>query len=245
MNNKMPVNWGVEPLSKFIEDAHHNCIATFVNYEGLPIIKTLKGIDALFRDIRNIPYNQKEEILLPSFVGRSHSAYLSSILLSASGAVPDAYSVIRLCMENAFYSLFIQDDPTINEEIPERLKIWLDRNESDETKKKCRNTFSNSAMIKHLFGRDSMLGEQVSALYERTITYGAHPNFYAHATASDLVPESGGNIKYLLPNTDACKLCISTAVETGLYSLKIYGLILRNRAGIQEKIQRIDWKITE
>ena len=145
-------------------------------------------------------------------------------------------------MENALYSLFIQDDPSIHEEIPDRMKIWLDRGVSDEATTKCRNTFSNSSMKRHLFSRDSMLGKQVVALYERTITYGAHPNFYAHATTSDLLPESGGNIQYLLPNTSACKLCIQTAVETGLCSLKIYGLILKDRAGIQEKIQRIDWE---
>ena len=245
MNTEIPENWGEDPLSEFIEAAHHNCIATFVNYRDLPVMKALKEVDALFRCVLRIPYKPKEEILLPSFIGRSHSAYLSGILLSTAGQVPEAYPAIRLCLENALYGFFIQDDPTIHEEIPERSKIWLDRGKSDNATRMCRNTFTYGGVRDRLISRDNALGKHAAALYQRTITYGAHPNFYAHATTSDLVAEGEGNIQYLLPNTDACKLCIQTAVETGLCSLRIYGLILQDRfssAGIPERIQRIDWK---
>jgi len=245
MNTEIPENWGEDPLSKFIESAHHNCIATFVNYRELPVMKALKEVDALFGCLLSIPYKPKEEILIPSFVGRSHSAYLSSILLSTAGQVPEAYPAIRLCLENALYGLFIQDDPTIHEEIPERSKIWLDRGKNEEATRMCRSTFTYGKVRDHLISRDNALGEHAVTLYQRTITYGAHPNFYAHATTSNLVAEGEGNIQYLLPNTDACKLCIQTAVETGLCVLRIYGLILQNRflsSGIQNRIQKIDWK---
>lgn len=244
MNAQIPEGWGEDPLSEFIEAAHHNCIATFVNYRDLPVMKALKEVDALFRGVLRIPYKPKEEILLPSFVGRSHSAYLSSIQLSTAGQVPEAYPAIRLCLENALYGLFIQDDPTIHEEIPERSKIWLDRGINDEATRMCRNTFAYGKVRDHLISRDNVLGEYAAALYERTITYGAHPNFYAHATTSDLAAEDGGNIQHFLPNTSACKLCIQTAVQAGMCSLRVFGLILKERfdaGGISERLQKIDW----
>ena len=244
MDIEIPEIWGQDPLSQFIEGVHHNCIATFVNYKDLPVMKALKEVDALFRCALRIPYKKTEEILLPSFMGRCHSAYLSSIQLSTAGQVPEAYPVIRLCLENALYGMFIQDDPTIREEIPERSKIWLDRGVSEEATKNCRRTFAYGNLRDHLISRDKALGECTSALYERTIVYGAHPNFYSHATTGDIT-ETGGRIQYLLPNTDACRLCIQTAVEVGICSLKIYGLILQGRfdtAGITQRIQKIDWK---
>ena len=243
MNAQISEGWGEDPLSEFIEASHHNCITTFVNYKDLPVMKALKEVDALFRCVLRIPYKANEEILLPGFIGRSHSAYLSSIQLSTAGQVPEAYPAIRLCLENTLYGLFIQDDPTIHEEIPERSKIWLDRGTSDEATKMCRRTFTYGNVRDHLISRNNVLGNNVAALYERTITYGAHPNFYAHATTSDLVSEDGGNIQYLLPNTNACKLCIQTAVQTGICSLQVFGLILKGRyddAGITERLRRLD-----
>lgn len=245
MTTDMPEGWGEDPLSEFIEAAHHNCIASFVNYRGLPVMKALNEVDALFRCMLRIPYKEVKEILLPGFVGRSHCAYLSSIQLSTAGQAVEAYPAIRLCLENALYALFIQDDPTINEEIPERLKIWADRGANDEATKKCRRTFAYGHVRDHLISRDQTIGEEANALYERTIVYGAHPNFYAHATTSDPLKPEGGNVQYLLPNTDASKLAIQTAVQVGMCSLRIFGLVLQDRfgeAGIPGRLQKIDWR---
>ena len=242
MNAHIPKGWGKDPLSEFIEAAYHNCIASFVNYSNLPVMKAVKEVDALFGCILRIPYKPKEEILLPSFVGRSHSAYLNSIQMSTAGQIPEGYAPVRLCLENALYGLFIQDDPTIHEEIPARSKVWLDRGTNNEATKKCRDIFAYGKLRRHLISRDNALGECTATLYERTITYGAHPNFYAHATTSDLSTKNGVNIQYFLPNTVACKLCIQTAVQAGMCTLRIFGLILQERfvaAGIPERLKQI------
>jgi len=242
MNVQIPEGWGEDPLSEFIEAAHYNCIASFVNYSNLPVMKAVKEVDALFGCILRILYKPKDEILLPSFVGRSHSAYLNSIQMSTAGQIPEAYAPVRLCLENALYGLFIQDDPTIHEEIPAISKVWLDRGTNNEATKKCRDIFAYGKLRSHLISRDNALGEYTATLYERTITYGAHPNFYAHAFTSDLSAEKRGVILYLLPNTDVCKLCIQTAVQAGMCALRIFGLILQERfvaAGIPERLQQI------
>ena len=238
-------DWGKEPLSEFIEGAYHNCIATFVNYRALPVMKALKEVDTLFRCVLGVPYRQTKEILLPGFVGRSHGAYLSSIQLSTAGQAAEAYPAIRLCLENALYALFIQDDPTIDEEIPERLKIWADRGTNDEATKKCRRTFAYGNVRDHLIRRNQTIGEEANVLYERTIVCGAHPNFYAHATTSDPLKPKGSTVQYLLPNTATCKLAIQTGVQVGICSLRIFGLTLQDRleeAGIPGRLHKIDWR---
>ena len=244
MGIKIPDIWGKDSLSRFISAAYHNCIGSFINYKDLPIMNAVKEVDALFHKAVHIEYKPKEELLLPTFVGRSHCAYLVSIQLSTAGQVPEAYPVIRLCLENTLYALHIQADPTLSEEIPERTKIWVDRGLNDEATQKCRRMFSYRNVKENLIKKDQKLGQHASALYERTINYGAHPNFYGHATTGNIT-ETGGKIQYLLPNTKACRLCIQTAVEVGICSLKIYGLILEGRfetAGITERVQKIDWK---
>ena len=99
MDTQIPEDWGRDTLTKFIEDAYHNCIASFVNYKDLPVMAAVKEVDASFRSMLHIPFHPKKEILLPSFAGRSHAAYLSSIQLSMAGQVPEAYPAIRLCLE--------------------------------------------------------------------------------------------------------------------------------------------------
>jgi hypothetical protein len=226
MSFEIPQSWGKDPLSAHIRDAYYNCVASFVNYGKFPVVNALKEIDTEFRRLLELPFKPKRELFLPSFIGRSHAACLSAVQLSMAGQVPEAYPSIRLCLENALYALFIQDDPTIDEAIPVRCAIWLNR---DTDEKKCRNTFTYRAVQSCLDQRDGSLGKRVSDLYDRTITYGAHPNFYGQAQAADLPTKGGGNVKYLLPNTTPSMVCVQTVVEVGISSLRIFELILGER----------------
>ena len=226
MNTPVPESWGNDTLSKFMADAYHNCMASFVNYRKLPIMTAVREIDACFRCALGISFKPIREIFVPSFVGRCHAAYLSGIQLSMAGQVPEAYPLIRLCIENALYALFIQDDPVVDDNIPERWKIWLDRDTNEEAEKKCRSTFAYGRLRNHLVTRDAALGECAGTLYQRTIKYGAHPNFYGQAQAS-VFSEEGGNVQYLLPNTMASKVCMQTVVHAGICVLKIFALSYR------------------
>jgi len=244
MTAPIPDGWGNDPLSKFMADAYHNCVASFVNYAKLPVMMAVREVDACFRDVLCISFKREKELFLPAFIGRCHAAYLSGIQLSMGGQVPEVYPLIRLCIENAMYALFIQDDPTIDDDIPERSKIWLDRDEGEAAEKKCRATFTYGNVRKHLASRDAALGERVNELYQWTIAYGAHPNFYGQAQASDLFSKEGGNVQYLLPDTTACKVCIQAVVQGGICALEVFGLILQDRydeAGISARIKRLDW----
>lgn len=243
MNIEIPESWGKDPVSNFIQSAYQNNIATFTNFKGSPICKAIYEIDSLFSLVTNIEYRQHER-LLPNFIGRCHSAYLGGIKLSTSGQIVEAYMVIRGCLENALYALYINDDPTIDEELPERSVAWLNRGKDEESTKKCRQIFTYGAARDNLIKQDKTLGQEASLLYERTIDYGAHPNFYGHITTSD-VKAGGITIQFLMPGTDAFKLCVQTAVEVSICSLRIFNRIFPDRfrsVGITARIDKINWK---
>lgn len=243
MNIEIPETWGKDPVSNFIKSAYQNSVATFTNFRGSPILNAVYEIDSLFRLATHIEYRQDER-LLPNFLGRCHCAYLGAIGLSTSGQVVEAYMVVRGCLENALYALYINDDPTADEELPERSVAWLNGGKDEASTKKCRNVFTYGAAKKNLFEKDKALGQEASTLYTRTIDYGAHPNFYGHVTAST-VTKGGVTIQFLLPGTPAFTLCVQTSVEVGLCSLKIFSRIFPDRfhsVGITERIAKINWK---
>lgn len=243
MDIEIPESWGKDPVSNFIRSAYKNNIATFTNFKGSLICEAIYEIDTLFRLATNINYRQDER-LLPNFIGRCHSAYLGGIKLSTSGQVVEAYMVIRGCLENALYAQYINDDPTRDEELPERSVAWLNRGKDEDSTKKCRKMFTYSAVKNNLLEQDKALGQEASLLYDRTIDYGAHPNFYGHITTSD-VKTSGVTVQFLMPGTDAFKLCIQTAVEVTICSLRIFNHIFPDRfrsVGITERIDNINWK---
>jgi len=67
--------WGKDALSAYFQDAYHNCIASFVNYRNLPIMKAMKEVDDSFRCLVGITFKRAREIFLPNFIARSHAAY--------------------------------------------------------------------------------------------------------------------------------------------------------------------------
>jgi hypothetical protein len=241
MNIKIPENWGQDPVSNFIESAYQNNIAAFANFQGVPLFNAIYEIDRLFSLTTNIEYGQ-DEMLLLNFIGRCHSAYLGAIKLSTSGQVVEAYMVIRGCLENALYALFINDAPAANEELSERSLVWINRGKDEKSTKKCRQMFTYRAAIDNLLNQDKILGQEALCLYNRAIDLGAHPNFPGHITTSVVSKDEVG-VEFLLPGCNpACKLCVQTTVEVGICSLKIFGRIFGDRfhsAGITEKIEKI------
>ena len=147
MKIELPDEWRSNSVTRFIDDAFNNCVATMTRFSGLPIVQMLIRINDLFFEANKIKCHPIQEILLPLFLGRAHSAYLGAVRLSTSGQVVETYMVARGCLENALYSLFIQDDPTINKEIPDRVKIWMDRAESESAGRKCRKTFASGDVL--------------------------------------------------------------------------------------------------
>jgi hypothetical protein len=243
INIKVPKDWGEDYISNFIQSAYRNSIVTFTKYKNAPILKAIYEIDSLFHLATKIQYGQDER-LLPNFIGRCHSAYLGSVQLSTGGQVVEAYMLLRSCVENALYALYIDNDPTYDTEEPERAITWLNRGKDKDSTAKCRQIFQYGKVRDNLIEQDETLGQEAESLYKRTIDYGAHPNFYGHITTSSAT-KTGVTIRYLTPGTPEFKLCVQTAVEVGICSLNIFNIIFQDRfrsIGITERVQKINWR---
>jgi hypothetical protein len=232
-------------LLEFLKCAQQNTIATLHNFEKTQVIQSMFTIDELFNQISEIKHSYSKELLLPLFASRCHSTYLGAARLITSGQVVETYMLLRGCIENALYAHFIQTDPTLDNELPERMSTWIAREDSEESRKACRNMFSYSKLKKNLAKHSLVLKNKMSDLYEHTLDYGAHPNFLGHITTSDIAEIEGGSVDILVPgDTDICKVGLQTTVKVGVVSLKIFQLIYGNRFGdITERLNSLDWTI--
>lgn len=233
-------------LLDFIKSAQDNTIATLCNFKETPVIQAMFTINDLFNEISLIKNSPSKELLLPLFVSRCHSTYLGAVRLITSGQVVETYMLLRGCIENALYAHFIQTDPTLERDLPDRITTWLKRNDDEESKKACRNMYSYVKLRKNLAEYDQDLGSKMSDLYEHTLDYGAHPNFLGHITSSDVKIEDG-SVDILVPgDTDICKVGLQTTVKVGIVSLKMFELVYGSRfceQGITDKLKSLNWAI--
>lgn len=235
MNAKIPANWGQDYISYFIKSAYENAIVTFSHFSGTPIVEAIYNIDELFKLLAKVNYGQDE--LLPFFVGRCHCIYLTTIQLSTSGQVVEAYMVMRGCLENALYALLINDDS----EAQEKALTWINREKDKQSKKQCRNLFSFRNVIRNLSNHDEKLKEKIQTLYNHTIDYGAHPNFQGLATTSS-ISEERISVQCLCPGSNAFMLCAQKSVEVGIGSFEVFNLTLSDKKlsnGFNERLEKL------
>jgi hypothetical protein len=244
MRIELPDDWGDNSVTRFMADAFRNCVATMANFKTLPVIQILVKVNDLFFSANAIKCHPTQELFLPLFLGRAHSAYLGAARFCTSGQVLETYMVARGCLENAVYSLFIQDDPTIKEEIPHRARIWLDRDKSDAAGRQCRQMFLSANVFGNLAKHDKELARKALKLYRIAIDRGAHPNFAGHLTTSKLSLD-GGHIDFLIPGDNVvCKACIQFTSQVGICTLKVFELTYGEKfagAGISEELQGSEW----
>src|SRR4051812_42915347 len=93
---KQPPQWGADQLSEYIETAHQNVFATFVNFK--PIFNRLQKIDGLFRKTRDCLDHSREWFVVFFFL-MAHSAYLTAVRSAASGQTRESFMVLRGCLE--------------------------------------------------------------------------------------------------------------------------------------------------
>ena len=233
-------------LLEFIKSAQDNTIATFCNFGEKPVIQAMFTIEDLFQEISTIKNSYTKEQLLPVFVSRCHGSFLGAVRLITSGQVVETYRLLRGCIENALYAHFIQTDHTLDSDLPERMSVWIKRDDDEQAMRGCRNMFSYSKLKKNLIKLNPDLGNKLSNLYEHTLGYGAHPNPQGYITTSD-IKEEGGSSAILLPgDADVCKVGLQTTVQVGVISLKIYELIYGKRFcehDITDKLASLNWFI--
>ena len=232
---KAPPDWGEDKLSKYIKDAWYNTYATFTNLR--PQYNHLKEIHLNYQKIIDNLINTPDWFA-SFFLMRSHASYLGGVQLSFSGQIPEAYMVLRGCLENSFYGLYVTRNPDTQE-------MWLRRHKDDESKKKCRNEFTASNLFKCLEKEDRKINNIAKILYEMTIDYGAHPNeraFMSLMSQSKDEQKIDFKMYYLIGDSLPFQLCLKNTARIGVCSLDIFKLIYRHRfdiLGISDKLEKL------
>jgi len=232
---RIPSDWGQDRLSKFIKDAWHNTYATFANLR--PQYNHLKEIHLIYQEIVNNLINTPEWFA-SFFLMRSHASYLGGVQLSFSGQIPEAYMVLRGCLENSLYGLYVSRNPDAQE-------IWLRRHDDESSKKNCRNEFTAHNLFKCLEQEDNKKHDIASDLYEMTIDYGAHPNeraFMSLMSQSKDEKKIDFKMYYLIGDSLPLQLCLKNSARIGVCSLDIFKIIYRHRfdiLGISDKLENL------
>lgn len=210
-----PAGWGKSELTKFLDLAINNQLATFDR--AREDVRLLESVDAAFHlAANNLSYVQN--FLVPIFVLRSHTAYRCACNVAMAGYVAETFVVIRSCIEYAGYGLLIAQRPELNE-------LWIQRHLSPESQKNMIKAFSHDKIRESIEARDKKTAKVFEELYQRSIDFGGHPNERA-AFSSMLLRQEESDIilkqQYLhggdLPQFHALK----SVAQSGLCALMIF-----------------------
>lgn len=223
-----------DSLGSFVEAAKHNILATAAN---VPQEWTrLAAIDALFQKASE-NLNESPSWFPAIFLIRSHSAYRGAVRLSTSGQLPEAYSVMRGCLEYALYARFMEDDP-------QRQTQWLQRSDTSENRKAFRREFTTRALFDRLKSHDSWLSAYVERLYQFLVDYGAHPNDLGLASVSTIHEDEERTrveTSLLQAGGEVFRGCLITNARVGVGALLIFETIFSHRfvlLGISDALQK-------
>lgn len=234
-----PASWGKDVLTDFLQTAEDNSIARFANRpEDFAL---LTEVDEIFRliidNLDNTP-----EWFEAFFLLRSHSAYLATVRLAASGQATESYATSRQCLEFALYGFYLFRHKNLQE-------VWLSRTESDAARDKVRWIFKSKDMFAQLNTDDPKHGKAAKELYERTIDFGAHPNEQALTTTMKVVHEDKKRIMqavYMHSDDNQTQVALKTAAQVGVTSICIFRNVFKHRydiIGVTDKLDAIKKKL--
>lgn len=225
MAPNLPSDWGKSHFSEFVERGrtHASEIVAAFPLEYHQLVQ----IDSLFKRVQeNLDFTKDWFAAL--FFLRTHTSFLGASDVALSGLLPEAYMIMRGCLENSLYGLYLARHEA-------KAKTWLQRNESAQMKKKVRDEFKNSRLLSFLSTVDSRLGKAGNSLYERTIDLGAHPNQLALTTAmrtQQTDAKTEVKIAYISGDPIASQLCLKTTAQVGVFGLSVFRHVFKERFDI-------------
>jgi len=209
-----PPDWGNDEISKFIDHARGNEFATFANLKDEAAY--LIEIDLLFR-VAVDALNHSKDWFAGFFVLRAHSNFLAACRLVWSGQIPETYELLRSCLENALYCLYLAKNPDSRE-------TWLRRHDNEDTKKAVRAEFKIGTLLDLASAVAPAEGPIARKLYDRSIDYGAHPNERALMQSLKII-EGVEQIKFqvIYQEHDSVQLrfALKTTAEFGICALSL------------------------
>jgi len=228
-----PANWGGDEISKLFDVAKGNEYATFANFQDE--IRRLIDIDTSYRKAIDA-LNHSRDWFAGFFVLRAHSNFLAACRMGWSGQIPECYALLRSCLENALYGLYLARNPNSRE-------TWLRRHDSDVHKRRVKDEFKIRTMLDLAKSIDKKEGEVAELLYERTIDYGAHPNERALMQMLQINEKAEHvefKVVYLEGDSIQLRLVLKTTAQVGVCSLSLFRSTYKERFDILGVTDAID-----
>lgn len=217
-----PPNWDANEISQFFDATRSNEFATFANKKDE--IARFIDIDLGYRKAIDSVSHSKDWFAA-FFLLRAHSNFLAACRLCWSAQIPEGYALLRSCLENALYGLYLAKNPTSRE-------TWLRRNDGHAARQKVRDEFKIGTMLKLAVELDGVEGEVAGILYDWTIDSGAHPNELALMQTLQITEGTDHiefQIKYLDEDSVALSAALKTTAQVGVCALSLFRMIYPER----------------
>ena len=231
----VPENWGSDEITKFLNGTRQNQIATFAKYPRA--VERFARIDVLFRrGIESLSHS--EQWFAGVFFLRTHSNFLGACSIVWSCQTPEGYVLLRSALENALYGLYLAKNPASRSR-------WLNRHDSDQSKKEVREEFKINKLLNLVTDLDANDGARVRHLYDMTIDQGAHPNERAFTPYLDFdkTPSDAKiTMNYLTPGGPQLGMALKATAEIGVCTLTLFERVIPERfalLGLDRELDRL------
>ena len=158
-----------------------------------------------------------------------------------AGQVHDAQALLRVCLEQGGYALYIGEDQ-------ERGKRWMGRHDTRTRSQqdKWKDEFTHGKVTRHITAWDADLGRVYTTLYDQTIDYGGHPNERGTTVNMTMEEIEDGwrrfNTVYLHGDGLFLDFALKTTAQVGICALRLAKVIypLRVQAtGVEFQLETI------
>lgn len=230
----IPLNWGKDKLSAYIDVFRSNQFATFANKEATA---DLIKIDGMYHRLLHGAINPRPAYPM-NFMLRAHSAYRAGVSATMGGQLYEAQTLLRLCLEHAAYGYYIGADTN-------RMKRWLHRGDSDTHRKAVRKEFHNDKLKAHMQARVPVMCGQFERLFNSLIEFGAHPNELGYSLNSRMSrTDDDVHFETIFLQANGAQLDNSMKVsgQVGLWGLHLMQLVYPERyelLGIKADLEEV------
>jgi hypothetical protein len=227
--NEMPLGWGYDKLSAFLQRVKDRQIATFANVSSA--FNILREVDDCFVYISDSIAKSQTSRLSLIFLARCHFAYRAACGTSMTGQSPETFVLLRSCLEYSGYALLIYQEPHLE-------MVWLHRHDGGDAHGKMLNAFKATKAKKAVQSIDPGLGDWYSDLYENAIDFGGHPN---PKGVTPIIRCDEDSFSHIDLHEDGLFLhhCLDSTARAGICSLYVFHEILPERFNLTIK-KKID-----
>ena len=232
---RRPPEWGDDKLASFLDMASDNVLGTYVQARE-HYTKVLQ-VDSAYVTFCDNLLNPSDPIA-PFFILQAHASYRAAAGLAMSCQSPQAFMVMRGCLESSLYGLYFHRNP-------DTFDVWLRRHDDDAARRDVKNEFKVSRLKACLEEIDPSTNSVLAQLYEKMIDFGAHPNVASLATAFRSSRSEGRRqfkVLYLTAAPEMIHGTMKSVAQTGVCSLLIFRNIFPERfdlLGITESLKEL------